>query len=91
MDGQREGRRAPHTRPRPSRAAGVCEPVKSPEGKVTIIALPREMHMGIESPSARAMRGFLSVLLVISCTVLLAEGACAEFIRAASACGQTRG
>ena len=44
--------------------------------------------MGIESPSARAMRGFLSVLLVISCTVLLAEGACAESLEPPAPAGK---
>ena len=34
------------------------------------------------------MRGFLSVLLVISCTVLLAEGACAESLEPLAAAGK---
>ena len=34
------------------------------------------------------MRGFLSVLLVISCTVLLAEGACAELLEPLAAAGK---
>lgn len=34
------------------------------------------------------MRGFLSVLLLISCTVLLAEGACAESLEPLAAAGK---